>query len=221
MWNGKAVMLALCAALALVPLTVHAQQEGTDYRALVPAQPTSVGAGKIEVTEFFSYACPHCNDFYPLLSAWMAKQGKDVVLRRVPLGFERPPWVALQRAFYALQASGDLNKLDGPLWNAIHAQHRQLYNEQSIADWVGANGGDSDKFASAFSSFGVNTAIEQADKMGEDYAVDGVPTVAVDGRYVALGNEQPEILVNADKLIKKVRAERAERAKSAAAQKAK
>jgi protein dithiol oxidoreductase (disulfide-forming) len=218
MWNGKAVMLALCAAVALAPLTAHAQQEGVDYRALVPAQPTSVAAGKIEVTEFFSYACPHCNDFYPLLSAWMAKQGKDVVLRRVPLGFERPPWVALQRAFYALQSTGDLNKLDGPLWKAIHEQHRQLFNEQSVADWVGANGGDSDKFASAFSSFGVNTAIEQADKMGEDYAVDGVPTVAVDGRYVALGNEQPDILANADKLIKKVRAERA---KAAPAPKAK
>jgi predicted DsbA family dithiol-disulfide isomerase len=48
--------------------------------------------------------------------------------------------------------------------------------------------------------------------------VDGVPTVAIDGRYVALGNEQPEILVNADKLIKKVRAERA---KAAPAPKAK
>ena len=45
-----------------------------------------------------------------------------------------------------------------------------------------------------------------------------VPTVAIDGRYVALGNEQPEILVNADKLIKKVRAERA---KAAPAPKAK
>ena len=39
--------------------------------------------GKIEVLEFFSYGCPHCNEFYPMISAWAAKQPKDVIDRKV------------------------------------------------------------------------------------------------------------------------------------------
>jgi thiol:disulfide interchange protein DsbA len=200
--------LLLCALAALSLLNsgaAPAQQEGTNFRTLVPVQPAD-SPGKIEVIEFFSYACPHCNEFYPLLSAWLPKQGKDVVLRRVPVGYDRPPWIALQHAYYALLVSGDLNRLDEPLFKAIHEQHRRLFDMQSIADWVGANGGSSEKFIAAFNSFGVNNQIAQADKMSEDYGVAGVPTLAVDGKYVALGDTFPDILANTSQLIAKERA---------------
>src|SRR6202012_2632122 len=84
-----------------------AQLADGDFRALTPPQPTS-SPGKIEVIEFFSFACPHCNELYPLLTTWLAKQPKDVVLARVPVGFNRPPWINLQRAYYALQSTGDI-----------------------------------------------------------------------------------------------------------------
>ena len=35
-------------------------KEGEHYKALKPAQPTSVGPGKVEVVEVFWYACGHC-----------------------------------------------------------------------------------------------------------------------------------------------------------------
>ncbi len=65
------------------------------------------------------------------------------------------------------------------------------------------------KFTAAYTSFAVNNQTVQADKMAEDYAVTGIPTLAVGGKYVALGDSFPEILANTDKLIAKVRAERA------------
>ena len=49
---------------------------------------------------------------------------------------------------------------------------QQLLDEDSIADWVGKNGGNADKFAAAYSSFGVNNQTVQADAMAEDYGVD-------------------------------------------------
>jgi len=194
--------------LALTPALLAAQQAGTDYRILSPPHPTE-HPGKIEVTEFFSYACPHCNEFYPKLRTWLATQQQDVVLRRVPVGFNRPPWINLARAFYALQSLGLLDQLDGPLFEAIHDRHEQLFDEDSLAQWVGKNGGSAEKFAAAYSAFSVNNQTVQADAMAEDYGVDGVPTLAVDGRYVALGNTFPEILKNTDALVAKVRAEHA------------
>src|SRR5579862_5211136 len=119
--------LAALAWLALGAAPARAQLvEGTDYRTLAPALPTS-SPGKIEVTEFFSYACPHCGAFYPVIEAWAAKQAKDVVLKRIPVSFNRAPWINLQRAYYAMQASGDLAKLDGKLFRAIHDEHLQLF----------------------------------------------------------------------------------------------
>src|SRR5271156_5595546 len=94
-------VLALAAVLGGAPAL--AQVEGTNYSVLSPAQPTQ-SPGKIEVVEFFSYACPHCAEFYPLVSTWLAMQPKDVAFRRVPVGFERPPWINLQRAYFALLA---------------------------------------------------------------------------------------------------------------------
>jgi thiol:disulfide interchange protein DsbA len=210
---------ALAAALLLLPACGRAQ-EGTTFRTVTPSQPTS-SPGKIEVIEFFSYACPHCAHFYPLLESWLAKQPKDVVLRKVPVGFNRDLWVNMQRAYYALQASGDLDQLDGKLFHAIHEEHLQLFDEQSLTDWVGRNGGHADKFAAAYTSLGVNTQTVQADTLAERYAIDGVPSLAVNGQYVAVSTAQveqqslTERLAHTDELIARVRAEQAAKPASA------
>ncbi len=212
------VSAALCVLTAVLPLAagpVSAQAvEGRDYRTLNPAQPTSTPPGKIELIEFFSYGCPHCSDFYPLLTAWLAKQPKDVVLKRVPVGFGRPQWVNLARAYYALLDSGELERLDGALFHAIHEEHLSLFDLETLAAWVGKHGGNADQFTNAYTSFGVNNQTVQADQMAEDYQVTGIPTLAVNGRYVVLGEERAadehaaflELLKTADKVIALARA---------------
>jgi protein dithiol oxidoreductase (disulfide-forming) len=197
----------LATAGTVTSVAVHAQGvEGTDYRKLDPPQPT-MSPGKIEVIEFFSYMCPHCSEFYPLVTTWAAKLPRNVVFQRVPVGFNRPAWINLARAYYALQASGDLDKLDGPLFHAIHEEHLQLYDEQSLAGWVGKNGGNADKFAAAYTSFGVNNQTVQADQMVEHYRIEAVPTMAVNGEYLAMGKTLAEILASTDRLIAQVQTE--------------
>jgi protein dithiol oxidoreductase (disulfide-forming) len=204
--------LAFAATAGAEPATP--QLADSDFRALTPPQPTS-SPGKIEVIEFFSFACPHCKEFYPLLTTWLAKQPKDVVLVRVPVGFNRPPWINLQRAYYALQSTGDIARLDGALFHAIHDEGRPLFDEQGLADWVGANGGSAEKFTAAYTSFLVNNQTVQADALAEKYGIEAVPTMAVNGEYLAQGQTFAEILNNTDKLIAKVRAERASAAAAA------
>lgn len=207
-------VLCLTAAVAVAGPPPPAQlAEGQDYRVLTPPRPTS-SPRKLEVVEFFSYACPHCARFNPLVSAWVAKLPKDVVFRRVAVSYDRPQWTNLARTYYALDATGDLKKLDAALFRAIHDDHQSLYDEQSIADWVGRQGGDATRFAGAYVSFGVNNQTVQADQMAEDYRIDGVPALAVNGRYVVITPTQPQdeeqrfrdLLVRADKVIAMARA---------------
>jgi len=207
-------VLCTLTMLLLSPAPRAALQEGTNFVTLVPPQRTGK-RGKIEVIEFFSYGCPHCAHFYPMLSAWLAKLPPDVVFRRVPVGFGRDAWVNLQRAYYSLEYTGDLTRLDGPLFHAIHEERKPLFDESSIADWVGRNGGNADKFALAYTSFGINNQTFQADKMAEDFRIAGVPAMAIDGRYVAMVPQEEEtqglrdLLATTDELIARVRTERA------------
>lgn len=202
-------VLCLAAAALCAATPAWAQlAEGRDYRLLTPPKPTS-SPGKIEVVEFFSYACPHCARFNPLVSAWVARQPKDVAFRRVAVSYGRAAWMNLSRTYYALEATGDLKKLDAALFRAIHDEHQNLSDEQSIGDWVAREGGDATRFANAYVSFGVNNQTVQADLMAEDYGIDAIPTLAVNGRYVVISPARSadedqnfrELLVLADKVI--------------------
>ena len=219
-WTPRRSVRILSAALSLLVLLVvspaprAALEEGKNFTTLAPPQPTSQH-GKIEVVEFFSYGCPHCAHFYPLLNAWVAKLAPDVLFRRVPVGFNRDLWINLQRAYYALDASGDLARLDGPLFHALHEERKPLVDESSLSDWVGRNGGHADKFAAAYISLQINKETVQADQMAADYRIEGVPTLAIDGRYVTRGAASADeeaglkdVLATADELIARVRNER-------------
>lgn len=203
----RSTLLLTLALVVAVPLRAAQLTEGTNYRTLEPPQHTDT-AGKIEVVEFFSYGCPHCYEFYPLIGAWAAKLPKDVVFKRIATGMGRTAWTNLAKAYYALEATGDLARLDAPIFHAIHAEHLPLFDEKAITQWVGTHGVDRAKFVSAFDSFGVNTKLTQAEQMAENYKIDGVPSLAVGGKYVAMGNSFGQLLSNTDALIAKVRAER-------------
>jgi thiol:disulfide interchange protein DsbA len=56
------------------------------------------------------------------------------------------------------------------------------------------------KFTAAFRSFGVNTSEAQAEQKSVDYRIPGVPTLAIDGKYMVDG-DQEKMLATSDQLI--------------------
>lgn len=199
-------LVAVAAALTLAAPAL-AQTAGKDYTPVEPPQATDNPA-KVEVIEFFSYGCPHCNDFHPLISAWSAKLPADVTFRRIPVTFNRAAWANIARLFYALEATGDLAKLDGEVFKAIHGERLNLFEEKALNEWVAKKGVDPKKFSEAFSSFGVMSKVKRGDQMAQAFRIQGVPAVAVDGKYLVGGKDFNETLSIADKLIAKARSEK-------------
>ena len=182
--------------------------EGQDYIVLSPAQATS-SPDKIVVTEFFSYQCPHCFAFFPLVSSWAAKQPKDVVFERIPVTFGHSNWVPIAQTYYALLAVDKLAKLDGAIFDAIHVQHVNLSDERSITDWISTHGMSAAEFSAAYNSFTVKSNMIRGEQAMQTYRIQGVPTLAVDGKYVVVeGKTLDQQLAIADKLIAMVRAAR-------------
>ncbi|HJV83933.1 MAG TPA: thiol:disulfide interchange protein DsbA/DsbL [Noviherbaspirillum sp.] len=194
-------------------------QPGVDYRVLDKPQSTDSGK-KVEVTEFFWYSCPHCNAFEPDLEAWVKKQGDNIVFKRVPVAF-RDSMIPQQKLYYALEALGKVDDLHVKVFNAIHVQHQRLDTDNSIADFVAKNGVDKKKFLDVYNSFGVQSKAKRAAQLQQDYQVDGVPLVAIDGRFLTspsivgatMGNRPEAVLFEAtlqvmDALVAKVAKEK-------------
>jgi protein dithiol oxidoreductase (disulfide-forming) len=205
--------LASGAALALVlalSCPSHASVvAGKDYTPLQTAQPTQVPAGKIEIIEFFSFACPHCYESHRKVLEWAHKLPADVTFRQVPVAFDKPGWQPLARAAYAMQATGDFDRLESPFFDAIHKERQPLFDEQAITDWMAKHGVDRSKFTTAWNSFSVNTHMANSDRMAVSYEISGVPQFVVDGRYIVQGTTYDQLLANAASLAAQAKAERA------------
>ncbi len=199
-----AVLLAgLVGSAGAAPL-----REGVDYELVNPPQPTE--RGKIEVVEFFSYACPHCAHFEPVLEKWIKALPKDVVFRRVPVIF-RQQWEAPARLYYTLEALGQVDRLHGAAFKAIHQEGVNLFTEAAVTDWAVKNGVDRKKFSDTYHSFTVDSLMRRSKEMTAAYTIPGVPTVAVAGKYKTPDNfsgSHEDMLKLVDALIAKVRAER-------------
>ena len=161
--------------------------EGTHYVRLGQPLPVTAPAGKVEVVEFFWYACPHCNAFEPKLEAWVKKIPADVAFRRVPVAF-RDDMVPQQRLFYALEAMGKLEDVHRKVFHAIHVEKQALNREDLITAWVDKQGVDKAKFAELYNSFAVSTKARKATQLQDAYRIEGVPSLGIAGRYLTSGD---------------------------------
>ena len=205
-------LAAIACSLLAFTMPAHAQTalvEGRDYVTIEPALP-SENPNKIEVVEYFSYACPHCYELNTHITKWESKLPADVVFTRVPVNFN-PFYLLMARLYYTLEAIGELKRLDSAVFSAIHEKGVKLIDDQSILEWATSQGVDAKKFSTAYNSFGVASKVRSADQLARDSKLQGVPALIVDGRYRVVGKEMKSIgdlLVLTDKVVDKVRKER-------------
>jgi thiol:disulfide interchange protein DsbA len=183
--------------------------EGKHFTVLGDAR-TPNTSGKVDVLEFFSYACSACNAFEPVLEQWLARLPSDVAFGRVPV-----PFLAnhenLQRTFFALQSLGALGKVHPKLFEAIHLQKLRLQKPDEIAKIVAKAGEDPVKFLSVFNAFSMGASLGRAKAATSEYRVTSVPTLVVAGRYStspSMAGGPREALAVVEYLLSKVRAAR-------------
>ena len=183
-----------------------AYEEGTHYVALqIPIKTRD--PAKVEVAEYFSYGCPHCYQFEPMINAWKSSLPADVEFGRTPAVWNKDYQVYAQ-TYLALEAMGELNKVHTTIFQAIHADRRRLNDPQLMARFLGELGIDPEAFAKSYSSFGVRASLQQADARGRAYRSTGVPAIIVNGKYRvegAMAGSNANMLRIVDFLIEKER----------------
>jgi len=203
-----AAILLLAVALPAAAQTTT-PEEGRDYLRLKNAVPVETGK-KIEVIEFFSYGCPHCGEFEPLLQNWLKTLPPDVAFRRVPVSFQ-DKWVPLGKEYYTLDALGEEGRLSPEMFKEIHGKGTSMWNEKTFFDWAAAHGIDRKKVEDMYNSFAMSGKMNRALQTAKAYNIQSVPTIIIDGKFIVstekVGSHAAMIPVM-DALIVKARAER-------------
>jgi thiol:disulfide interchange protein DsbA len=181
--------------------------EGKDYEKL--KQPVAMAStGKIEVLEFFWYACPHCFHFEPTLEPWVAKLPADVHFRRVPVGFNDVRKEFHQRIYFTLEAMNQLEAMHAKVFARFHVQHKPIDREADALQFAQENGLDVAKFKEILNGFSMQTKIAQANRLTDAYQIDGVPELGLQGRFVtapSMAGDEVKALQVADVLIERLR----------------
>jgi len=195
-----------------------AAARAADYAVMAPPQPTESN-GKIEVVEFFWYGCPHCYHLETSVNQWLKTIPPDVVFKRVP-AYPSESWGQLARVYYTIEAMGLLPKMHDQIFDAIHKDSVNLNNPKIRDQWLAQHGVDPAKYAEMEKSFTVATNLARAKQMTQNYKVDSVPRLVVNGKYYTSGElaGSPErIFTVVDELIAKVRSETGKAAPAAPA----
>jgi thiol:disulfide interchange protein DsbA len=160
---------------------------GVHYEPLVPAQPTGVAPGRVEVLEIMWLGCPHCYALEPSIRAWAKVKPAYVEFAQVPV-----MWDALHRAhahlFYTLMALKREDLIEAA-FNAIQPQRNALAGATEADSlrigqaWAAQQGVSAADYAKAWNSAGVGAQLQRAEDLTLRYRIQEVPRIIVNGKY--------------------------------------
>lgn len=177
----------LVSLLLAGPLAAAEYSEGKQYLRLAKPQPT-LASDKIEVVELFWYGCPHCFELEPHIQQWLETKPDDVVFVRMPaiLG---PRWELLAKGFYTAELLGVEDRLHPALFEALHEKKQKINDEAALQDFFVNHGVSAEDFRNTFGSFAVSVKSNNAKAMTRRYAITGVPTLIVNGKFSTGGRQ--------------------------------
>jgi thiol:disulfide interchange protein DsbA len=195
--NTAAALLLACASVSAFASLAN-PEVNKEYLVLAQPQQTD-SVGKIEVTEFFYYSCPHCNVLDPLITEWVKKQGNAISFKRVHIDFGQGQ-EPLQRMFYTLEVMGKLDELHSKIFRAIHTDRVFLRTDQDMLSFVTKNGVDKMKYLEISKSFGVESKMGRAKSLQAAYKIEFVPAVFVDGHYMTAPSQLQQAMPGTSEL---------------------
>jgi len=154
---------------------------GKHYVVIDKPVETETG-NKIEVRELFWYYCGHCYNLEPYIHEMEATLTDKAEFVRQPAVFSER-WEKGAIFFYILKHLGEFDRLNMPLFNAIHRDGLDFNSQEDFVNWLNINGIDTAKANDAFKQYSVAVNVNKAKTNSFKYQAQGVPTLVVNGKY--------------------------------------
>lgn len=165
-----------------------------------PPGASSTQGNSPSVIYFFSYTCSKCADVNAFVAGWRSRTQASVLPTHALWGSSTMRQMV--EAYYAFERLGVTETLGPRLFAAIKAGEYAFGGPDELARFAAANGvrGDLVKRALASSRNGFRVAI--AERRTRMYQLDGVPFLAVNGRYgISLKAQDPQTLADLGVLL--------------------
>lgn len=190
----------LLAVVLLAPAPALAQlrfEEGRHYTVVPTPQPSgTVPAGRIEVTEVFSYVCGGCYQAQAMVESLKSTLPADATLTYVHAGFNQG-WPLMQRIHLTAQRLGlaerNHERLFAAIWEsgefpyfdpATGQPRRPAPTAADAARFYAKGGGLSEAdFIKAFNDAKTEAAVTHTDALIKGWQVPSTPSFVVAGRY--------------------------------------
>jgi thiol:disulfide interchange protein DsbA len=171
---------------------------GKHYVVLAKPQRTNVAPGKVEVLEVFSYGCPACNQFAPVVRKLKSSLPTNAQVVYLPASWHpEENWPLFQRAFLTAQQLGIADKAHDEFFDAVwktfelgvvDPRTNKLKSPlPSINDaaqfYRRVAGVNPANFVSVSKSFGIDMKMRAADAQISAMKVESTPTLVVNGKY--------------------------------------
>ena len=190
---------ALAAPLAVAQAPAASPwKEGTHYFLVEPAVPSEAPAGKVEVTEVFSYGCPACNFFNPTMVKLRKSLPANAVMTYVPASFKaNEDWPMFQRAYLTAATLGIAEKSHDAMFEAVWKPNAPLAimsedgrslksplpTIEDAAKVYAQYGVKAEDFVATANSFAINAKMKRADAYLKATGTESTPTLVVAGKY--------------------------------------
>ncbi|MEC7939606.1 MAG: thiol:disulfide interchange protein DsbA/DsbL [Pseudomonadota bacterium] len=169
-------------SLIMLSLSAHAAKfnEGEHYKVL-----DLKASKKPMVTEFFSFYCPHCNSFEPIIQQLKQQLPKDATLQKNHVSFMGGKMgLPMSKAYATMIALKVEDKMVPVMFNRIHNMRKPPRDETELRQIFIDEGIDAKKFDAAYNGFAVDSMVRRFDKAFKDSGLSGVPAVIVNNRYL-------------------------------------
>ncbi|SBT14215.1 thiol:disulfide interchange protein DsbA/DsbL [Vibrio celticus] len=169
-------------SLIMLSLSAHAAKfnEGEHYKVL-----DLEASKKPMVTEFFSFYCPHCNSFEPIIQKLKQQLPKDAKLQKNHVSFMGGNMgLPMSKAYATMIALKVEDKMVPVMFNRIHTMNKPPRDEEELRQIFLDEGVDAKKFDAAYNGFAVDSMVRRFDKAFKDSGLSGVPAVVVNNRYL-------------------------------------
>lgn len=167
-------------ALILSPLSqAESFKEGTDYFVV-----SKTATKQAEVVEYFSFLCPACFRFEPLVTNLKKSLPADVTFRKnhtETMGGNVGVEMAKTFALSTLLKNSDV--IVPKVFNAIHVQRLPMANIEDARPLFMDAGVSEKKFNSAVKSFKLKRTTDQMRQNTKRFRITGVPSFIINGKY--------------------------------------
>lgn len=206
----KKILISILAGTIITPVFAKdiPVTAGTDYTVISGVnKPLPQKPGKVNVTEFYSYACIHCAILEPTLDQWL-KGTKNVDFNRIQVVWENnfTGYAKINATVQMLNLGTDFNQ---QVFNATMKERKDLQDPAQLKAFLNANKKlvDPNKFMATYNSFSISTKPQEYSQYTNAYNITGTPTFVIGNKYMTMPAQPEKLIQVVQALVDKVKQE--------------